>query len=71
MQVPAEATRASLLSAGLPAWQTEGVLELYALQAQHDITTNIPEGNNDTAEALGRPATTIEQFAEAVKGFFQ
>ena len=59
-----------MVGAGYPDWQVGGIVELFALQNDHDTAVCVPDGDNHTVEALGRPATTIEQFAETTKGYF-
>ena len=70
-QVPFEAAKKSALEMGFPEWQATGFVELLKLQEAGDKALVIPDENNHTAELLGRPATTVEQFAEAVKGYLQ
>lgn len=53
-----------------PGWQVTGILELYKLIKTNDIALICPDGDNHTAELLGRAPTTVEAFAEGMKGMF-
>ncbi len=69
-QVPPEAAKASMMGAGWPEWQVDGVLELMALINEKDPSGLIPKADDNTFEVLGRPAESPEAFIETFKGMF-
>ena len=69
-QVPPEAAKQSMMGAGWPEWQVDGVLELLALVNEGDPSGLIPEADDNTLEVLGRPADSPEAFMENFKGMF-
>ena len=66
-QVPPEAAKASMMGAGWPEWQVDGVLELMALVNEKDPSGLIPKADDNTFEVLGRPAESPEAFIETFK----
>lgn len=69
-QVPPEAAKASMMGAGWPEWQVDGVLELMALINEKDPSGLIPKVDDDTFEVLGKPADSPEVFMEGFKQMF-
>eukprot|EP00750_Incisomonas_marina_P003558 INCI13218.1.p1 GENE.INCI13218.1~~INCI13218.1.p1 ORF type:complete len:625 (+),score=113.73 INCI13218.1:96-1877(+) len=70
-QVPIQATREALLSKGMPEWQVGGAIELLELQMAGDKTQVLPSGDNHMRELLGRNPTSVQDWAESMKFFFQ
>lgn len=61
-----EQTLDSLLSAGFPQWQAEGMLELFEVFATDQAAIVSPDGE----ALLGRPLTTLNSFITANKSAF-
>ncbi len=56
----------SLLDSGWPQWQAKGMLELFALFASNQAAMISPDGE----KLLGRPLTTLKEFAQSNKAAF-
>lgn len=64
---PDEATTlASLLDSGWPEWQAKGLLELFEVFASNQAAVVSPDGQ----KLLGRPLTTLNDYAQANKALF-
>ncbi len=68
--MPPEAAKESMMGAGWPEWQVDGVLELAELINEGDPTVNIPDVENHTIEVLGRKPKSPEAFMDTFKGMF-
>jgi len=66
VQVPLDATRQAMLGAGYPAWNVDGLSELFAL-----YETGVAAGvSPDIARVLGRPARSFDDFAHDHRAAF-
>lgn len=65
VQVPPEAAQKAMLDMGFPAWQVDGVLELWALGSK------LVFPDSDLEALIGRKGTTTAAWIQAVKGGFQ
>jgi uncharacterized protein YbjT (DUF2867 family) len=61
VQVPYEAAAQSMQNLGIPAWQVEGIVELYRMIEASDplMCSSAP----DLEDILGRPALSVAEFA--------
>jgi hypothetical protein len=66
VQLPYEAVQASFLEKGWPAWQVEGLLELF----RSIDALSYGYAHDDFQAITGKEPTTVAQWAEAVKGGF-
>ena len=68
VEVPPAGAQEALLGMGMPAWQVEGVLELWAAVTSDDAGVNVR--SRDLEALLGRKGTSIEEWVGAVKAGF-
>lgn len=69
VQVPFEAAKPAIVSAGLPEWQADGVLQLYKFINDRDpIASPV---THDIELLAGRPPTTAEQWVNSVAAAFK
>jgi len=66
VQVPVEAVRASMRGAGYPAWNVDGLTELFALYETGAASGVSP----DVERVLGRPARSFDDFARDNRAAF-
>jgi uncharacterized protein YbjT (DUF2867 family) len=66
VDVPPEAMQDALLDAGLPLWQTEGLLEDYAHYRRGEASAVRP----GVQQATGKPARSFSQFAQDYASMF-
>lgn len=71
VQVPYDAARESFLGMGFPAWQTDGILELYKMIDADSPLTNPGDSENDYANITGEQPTSLQAWVDGVKGAFK
>ncbi|CAM9324717.1 unnamed protein product, partial [Ectocarpus fasciculatus] len=65
VQVPFEASKASMIQMGLPEWQTNGIMEMFQMIESEDGLLTSHRGELEAI--LGHPAKTISELAAPVE----